>query len=57
TLTSTRPASSISSTTFGSLKCDEPVRVDQLSSFDILKICYALLIRTLDLLHRLTLND
>ncbi|CAF4840817.1 unnamed protein product [Rotaria socialis] len=56
-LANARSVSSISSTTFGSLKCDEPVRVDQLSSFDILKICYALIIRTLDLLHQLTLND
>ncbi|CAF2121093.1 unnamed protein product [Rotaria magnacalcarata] len=52
-----RSVSSISSTTSRSLKYDEPPRVAQPSSFDILNICYALLIRTLDLLHRLTLND
>ncbi|CAF4346808.1 unnamed protein product [Rotaria socialis] len=57
TLTSVRSVSSISSTTSRSLNYDELPRVDQPSSFDILKICYALLIRTLDLLHRLTLND
>ncbi|CAM4847103.1 unnamed protein product, partial [Rotaria magnacalcarata] len=57
TLTSARSVSSISSTTSRSLKYDEPPRVAQPSSFDIFNICYALLIRTLDLLHRLTLND
>ncbi|CAF4294339.1 unnamed protein product [Rotaria magnacalcarata] len=57
TLTSVRSVSSISSTTSRSLNYDELPRVDQSSSFDILKICYALLIRILDLLHRLILND
>ncbi|CAF3276736.1 unnamed protein product, partial [Rotaria socialis] len=54
---SARSVSSISSTTSRPSKYDELPRIDQPSSFDILKICYALLIRTFDLLHRLTLND
>ncbi|CAF5229445.1 unnamed protein product, partial [Rotaria magnacalcarata] len=42
TLASARSVSSISSTTSRSLKYDEPPRVAQPSSFDILNICYAL---------------
>lgn len=43
--------------TFRSFKQDEPMHLEQPSSFDILDFCYSILVGTFDLLRRLTIKN